>query len=159
MKPEGKDQPTPEDIRTDLTVAQRTWTIATGKRAARTAAILDPSLDANSRQAETPGNFPQEVLGAARDLADYLEGSRVPQETNRHGIPHPRGWDLDHALQLIRDLAYALSEAGNEIPRDIHLRVAQELLELAVDLALLSRYEENKPFLDRLATGTLTGQE
>ena len=159
MKPERGDQHIPEDIRVALQVTQRAWVIAMGKHAARTAAIIDPSLDPNNvSQGKTPDNIPQEVLGAAWDLADYLDGSRVPPETNRHGIPHAQGWELDHAMHLIRDLAYAVNEAREEIPPEVQIKVLQELLDIAVDAALLSRYEENRPFLKRLAAGTIEQQ-
>ena len=146
-----------------LQLTQHAWVVAMGKHAAETAAIidqsLDPSLDPNNvSQGKTPDNIPQEVLGAARDLADYLDGSRVPPETDRHGIPHAQGWELDHAMDLIRDLAYAVNEAREEIPPEVQIKVLQELLDIAVDAALLSRYEENRPFLKRLAAGTIEQQ-
>ncbi len=159
MKPERGDQHIPEDIRVALQVTQRAWVIAIGKHAARTAAIIDPSLDPNNvSQGKTPDNIPQEVLGAARDLADYLDGSRVPPETNRHSIPHAQGWELDHAMHLIRDLAYAVNEAREEIPPEVQIKVLQELLDISIDAALLSRYEENRPFLKRLAAGIIEQQ-
>ena len=159
MEPERGDRHIPEDIRVALQVTQRAWVIAMGKHAARTAAIIDPSLDPNNiSQGKTPDKIPQEVLGAAWDLADYLDGSRVPPETNRHGIPHAQGWELDHAMHLIRDLAYAVNEAREEIPPEVQIKVLQELLDIAVDAALLSRYEENRPFLKRLAAGTIEQQ-
>ena len=159
MEPEKGDQHIPEDIRIAMQVAQRAWVISMGKHAAQTAAIIDPSLNPNNiSQGKTPDNIPQEVLGAARDMTDYLDGSRVPPETNRHGIPHAQGWELDHAMHLIRDLAYAVNEAREEIPPEVQIKVLQELLDIAVDAALLSQHEENRSFLKRLTAGTIEQQ-
>ena len=68
---------------------------------------------------------------------------RRQPEANRRGIPHPREWDLWHAMHLIRDVAYELAPNPQEGPQqdtpstssNIHLdlNALQELMEPAID--------------------------
>ena len=126
-----------------------------GKEASLAAARIDPRLHPDSGERKDPQeNLPGELLGAARDLAGYLAEGRVPPETNRHGIPYATGWDLGHAMHLVRDLALQLNEARQEVPRSTQLKVLQQLLNLAVEIALVSGHKENRPLLDQLAAGS-----
>ena len=126
-----------------------------GREASLTAALIDPRLHPDSgERKDPPDNIPGELLGAARDLADYLGGDRVPPETNRHGIPHAAGWDLGHTMHLVRDLAFQLDEARREIPESTRLRVLQQVLNLAIETALVSGHRETHPLLDQLVAGS-----
>lgn len=126
-----------------------------GKETSLTAALIDPRLHPDSGKRKDPqDNLPGELLGAARDLADYLAEGRVPPETNRHGIPHATGWDLGHAMHLVRDLALQLDEARRELPMSIRLKVLEQLLNLAVEIALVSGHKETHPLLDQLVAGS-----
>ena len=60
------------------------------------------------------GDPPREVLGAAHNMADYLDGSQPIPAENRHGIPHAREWDTGHAFHMVKDMTYALDEARAE---------------------------------------------
>ena len=126
-----------------------------GRDAARTAAVIDPRLHPDSGyRRDPPHNMPGELLGAARDLADYLCEDRIPPETNRHGIPHATGWDLGHAMYLVRNLALQLDEARPEVPESARIRCLQELLNLAIEIALVSSDKRNHPLLDQLVAGS-----
>ena len=130
------------------------WVSNLGREASLTATLIDPRLHPDSGKRKDPqDNLPGELLGAARDLADYLGGDRVPPETNRHGIPHATGWDLGHAMHLVRDLAFHLDEARQEVPESTRLRVLQQVLNLAIEIALVSGHKENRALLDRLVAG------
>ena len=125
-----------------------------GRETSLTAAVIDPRLHPDSGDRNyRPDNIPGELLGAARDLADYLGGGRVPPETNRHGIPHATGWDLGHTMHLVRDLTFQLDEARREVPESTRLRVLQQLLNLVIEIALVSGHKGNRPLLDQLVAG------
>ena len=79
-------------------------------------AMLGASAGRMLRSIEAMEYPPQEVLGAARDLADYLDGSRPAPAENRHHIPHARKWDTRHALHLVKDLSCALDESREILP-------------------------------------------
>ena len=126
-----------------------------GRDAARTAAVIDPRLHPDSGyRRDPPHNMPGELLESARDLADYLCGDRVPPETNRYDIPHPTVWDLAYAMHVVRNLALQLDEAPPEVPESTRIRCLQDLINLAVDIALMSEYRENHPLLDQLVAGS-----
>ena len=126
-----------------------------GKEASLAAARIDPRLHPDSgerkdpQEPTSPGNF----SGRPGTWPDYLAEGRVPPETNRHGIPHATGWDLGHAMHLVRDLALQLNEARQEVPRSTQLKVLQQLLNLAVEIALVSGHKGNSALLDQLVAG------
>ena len=137
-----------------LEVVQQVWVSNLGREASLAATLIDPRLHPDSGEGnDPPDNIPGELLGAARDLADYLAEGRVPPETTRHGIPHATGWDLGHAMHLVRELALHLDEARQKIPMSTQLKVFQQLVNLAVEIALVSDHKENRPLLDQLAAG------
>ena len=139
-----------------LEAIERSRVYNLGREAARTAAIMDPRLHPNVKERSDPLEcIPDELLGAARDLVDYLGVDRVPPETNRHGIPHAIDWDIGHAMHLVRDMALHLDAAQQEIPEYTRIRGLQELLNLAIEMALISKDTRNHPVLDELVAGSI----
>ena len=99
-----------------LEAVERVRVFNLGRETSLTAAVIDPRLHPDSGDRNyRPDNIPGELLGAARDLADYLGGGRVPPETNRHGIPHAHrlGPGPYHAPGARPDLPARRSPAGS----------------------------------------------
>ena len=146
----------PSAIRRQADEAMRAMTHVLSGMAAHTAAILDPRPDPGDGEGkDRPDNMPEDLLGAVKDMADYLDGDRVPPETNRNGIPHAQEWDMGHAVNLVRDVEICLREAQEEIPAPIQLEALRELLDLTAHFGRASSQPENKPLLDQLARGEL----
>ena len=96
----------------------------------------------NISQGKIPDNLPKEVLGAAQDLAGFLDGS-VPTKTNRLGALHASGWEIEQIMHLIRDLANTMNKAGEEMLPEVQIEVLGELLRMAMDITLLTRHRTN----------------
>ena len=137
-----------------LAAMDRSHVYSMGRDAARTAAVIDPRLHPVSGKEKDPLEcIPDELLGAAKDLVDYLGAGRVPPETDRHGIQQSTVWDLGHAMHLLRELALYLDDAQREIPEYTRIRCLQELLNLAIEIALISNDKRNHSVLDELVAG------
>ena len=137
-----------------LHTVRRNWVDALGMQANLTATTLDPrlALDATGEEAR-PQGLTEELLGATKDMADYLSGDRVPPETNQNGIPHAKDWQLDHAVHLIRDVAYAIEKHPGDMPPEAQAKALMDLLYLATEVALVNRDGENKRLLDLMVAG------
>ena len=140
-RPEGpripEDPRIPKNIRMVLKAVQRARAATKEQHAPRGAAIIS-----NISQGKIPDNLPKEVLGAAQDLAGFLDGS-VPTKTNRLGALHASGWEIEQIMHLIRDLANTMNKAGEEMLPEVQIEVLGELLRMAMDITLLTRHRTN----------------
>ena len=83
-----------------LKSVQRARAANKGQHAPGTGAIIS-----SISQGKIPDNLPKEVLEAHQALAGFLSGRIVPPKTNRLGTPHASGWEIEHIMHLIWDLA------------------------------------------------------
>ena len=132
-----EDPRIPKDIRMVLKAVQRARVATKEQHAPRGAAIIS-----NISQGKIPDNLPKEVLGAAQDLAGFLDGS-VPTKTNRLGALHASGWEIEQIMHLIRDLANTMNKAGEEMLPEVQIEVLGELLRMAMDITLLTKHRTN----------------
>ena len=155
--PESEDwglEPLDRSPQVTLHTVRRNQVASLGMQASLMAATLDPRLAHNATGEEVrPKGLTEELLGATRDMADYLGGDRVPPETNRNGIPHAKDWQLDHAVHLIRDVAYAIEKHPGDMPPEAQAKALMDLLYLATEVALVNRDGENKRLLDLMVAG------
>ncbi len=96
-----------------------------------------------------------EMIGAAGDLAVYLDGTRPTPESNRNGILHAQDWNTGLAMHLVRDVEIALDEARTLIPEKLYADALRSLLELTIEIAVTGSGEDAKPFLDQMVKGEL----
>ena len=127
----------PKDMRMVLKSVQRARAANKGPHAPGTGAIR------NISQGKIPDNLPKEVLGAAQDLAGFLTGRIVPPKTNRLGAPHASGWEIEHIMHLIWDLAKTMNKTGEEMLPEVQIEVLRELLRTAIDITLLTKHRIN----------------
>ena len=160
-----------QDTNTAIRVVQRARVIGLGQQAAHIQRSLAPDQDqtpdsTGGTHLDTPQRDDQgqdretphlifDPRAAASDLADYLDAARPTPERTRSDVPHATDWQLDHAMHLIRSVAHAVTQPGTPVPNKLRLPAMQELLDLAVESALLSRDPDNRTFLDRLVRGEL----
>lgn len=146
--------PTPKEFSEKLGQILKRRVVTLGIQATLMAATLDPRLhpDADDK-GKAPDGISPEVLGAARDMADYLGGSQAPPESNRNNIPHARAWDLGHAVHVMRDVAYAIEKFPGEMSPAAQKRGLLDLLDLTWDAALVSQEEGSLPLLNLMVEG------
>ena len=141
-RPEGpripEDPRIPKDIRMVLKAVQRARAATKEPHAPGTGTIIS-----NISQGKIPDNLPKEVLGAAQDLAGFLTGRIVPPKTNRLGAPHASGWEIEHIMHLIWDLAKTMNKTGEEMLPEVQIEVLRELLRTAIDITLLTKHRIN----------------
>ena len=143
---------TPKEFSEKLGHILKRRVVTLGIQATLMAATLDPRLHPDAG-GKAPDGISPEVLGAARDMADYLGGSRAAPESNRNSIPHARTWDLNHAVHVMRDVAYAIEKFPGEMSPAAQKRALLDLLDLTWDAALVSREEGSLPLLNLMVAG------
>ena len=140
--PEGPRIPearrTPKDMRMVLKSVQRARAANKGQHAPGTGAIIS-----SISQGKIPDNLPKEVLEAHQALAGFLSGRIVPPKTNRLGTPHASGWEIEHIMHLIWDLAKTMNKTGEEMLPEVQIEVLRELLRTAIDITLLTMHRTN----------------
>ena len=145
---------TPKEFREKLGHILKSRVATLGIKATLMAATLAPRLHPDAYgEGKTPDGVSEEVLGAVRDMADYLGGNRAPPESNRNNIPHARTWDLGHAVHLMRDVAYAIEKSPGEMSPAAQKQALLDLLDLTWEISLVSRDEGALPLLDLMVAG------